>query len=220
MELVINNNGKNVTTSIIIAKVFNKRHDNVLRDISALECSESFAKSNFIPIQYQSRGRNYQAYAITKDGFSFLVMGYNGSKAAKFKEDFIREFNNREQLLLNEDYILQRAMSILTERTKALEGQLLALAPKVEYYDKVMESSSTYTSTQVANELGMSAFKMHLLLHDLRVIYKVSGQWVLYSEYRGNDYMRSKTITYGQGYSKIVPRWTEKGRAFIHSKLK
>lgn len=31
-------------------------------------------------------------YEITKDGFSFLVMGYTGAKAFKFKVDFINEF--------------------------------------------------------------------------------------------------------------------------------
>ena len=30
---------------------------------------------------------------MTKDGFSFLCMGFTGKKAAKFKEDYIEEFN-------------------------------------------------------------------------------------------------------------------------------
>lgn len=37
---------------------------------------------------------------LAKDGFSFLVMGYTGAKAAQFKEMFIAEFNRREALLL------------------------------------------------------------------------------------------------------------------------
>ena len=38
-------------------------------------------------------------YYITKDGFTFLVMGYKGKKAAGFKEAYIREFNKMESFL-------------------------------------------------------------------------------------------------------------------------
>ena len=43
----INEQNQNVTTSIIVAETFIKRHSDVLRDIRELGCSEDFNKRNF-----------------------------------------------------------------------------------------------------------------------------------------------------------------------------
>lgn len=51
---------------------------------------------------------------MTKDGFSFLVMGYTGAKAGQFKEMFIAEFNMREAMLKSDDYILARRRFCIT----------------------------------------------------------------------------------------------------------
>lgn len=86
--------GKALTTSLIVARVFGKEHKNVLRDIENLSCSETFNRLNFERITYKdARNREQTAYQMTKDGFSFLVMGYTGDKAGQFKETFINEFN-------------------------------------------------------------------------------------------------------------------------------
>ena len=94
-----NSNGNDVTTSLIVAQVFGKEHKNVVRDIENLSCSENFNRLNFERITYKdARNREQTAYEMTKDGFSFLVMGYTGTKAGEFKERFINEFNRREFL--------------------------------------------------------------------------------------------------------------------------
>jgi Rha family phage regulatory protein len=36
---------------------------------------------------------------MTRDGFAFLVMGYRGKKTARFKEDYIRRFNQMESFI-------------------------------------------------------------------------------------------------------------------------
>ena len=103
MELVLIVNDKVQTTSRVIAETFEKEHKNVLRDIEALDCSEEFAALNFEPISYEDAyGRPQREYSITKDGFTFLAMGYRGEKAAKFKEAYIEAFNKMEQILLNQ----------------------------------------------------------------------------------------------------------------------
>lgn len=40
-----------------------------------------------------------KAFRLTRDGFTFLVMGYTGEKAAKFKWAYIDEFNKQQALL-------------------------------------------------------------------------------------------------------------------------
>jgi len=88
--------GKAVVSSRKVAEIFNKRHDNVLMDIRNLDCSKEFWLLNFEERNYKSRGKKYPEYLMTKDGFTFLVMGYRGKKAAKFKEAYIKRFNEME----------------------------------------------------------------------------------------------------------------------------
>lgn len=83
--------------SLSVAKFFEKRHDNVVRDIENLDCSDEFNHLNFEEIKYKDeKGRKQKAYAMTRDGFIFLVMGYRGKKAAYFKELYIKRFNEME----------------------------------------------------------------------------------------------------------------------------
>lgn len=86
--------------SLQVAEYFEKHHDKVVRDIEALDCSEEFNTANFGVIKYtDSRGRKQKAYAMTRDGFMFLVMGYRGKKAAAIKEAYINRFNQMEKFI-------------------------------------------------------------------------------------------------------------------------
>lgn len=102
-ELVFRNaNGVPITTSYLVAETFKKPHYQVLRDIDNLECSDCFRESNFV-FSFKIReiangGHKEDRYcSITKDGFTFLAMGYTGKKAAEFKEKYIAAFNAMEQ---------------------------------------------------------------------------------------------------------------------------
>lgn len=93
-----------VTTSLQIAQTFGKQHKDVLRDIRRLECSPQFIGRNFALYHYISKlnenvSRKLPMYYITRDGFTFLVMGFTGKVAAKFKEDYIDAFNTMEKTL-------------------------------------------------------------------------------------------------------------------------
>ncbi|EEU9450046.1 transcriptional regulator [Escherichia coli] len=90
-------NGRAITTSVAIAEFFGKRHDNVLRAIANIECSEKFNALNFEDVTYtDAKGEKRPMYQITKNGFVFLVMGFTGKKAAAFKEAYIAEFDRME----------------------------------------------------------------------------------------------------------------------------
>lgn len=89
-----------ITTSRVVAEVFEKRHDNVLRDIEGLKLNLLDFEEIYIEDSYlDSKGRKQKMYLINRDGFSLLVMGYTGEKALKFKLDFIKAFNAMEQEL-------------------------------------------------------------------------------------------------------------------------
>lgn len=105
-KLVIITDKKAVTSSLTIASVFEKQHKDVLRAIENLDCSEDFRQRNFAPtVSYRpnpSGGKDIQspAYNITRDGFTFLAMGFTGPRAARFKEEYIAAFNLMEKMLL------------------------------------------------------------------------------------------------------------------------
>ncbi|MFS1463847.1 Rha family transcriptional regulator [Vibrio lentus] len=93
-DLVFNQDEQIRTTSLKIAEAFNKRHDDVLRRLRSLECSQDFIDRNFTGNKYKDRrGRSLPLYEMTKDGFMFLVMGFTGTKAAHIKEAYINAFN-------------------------------------------------------------------------------------------------------------------------------
>lgn len=93
--------GRVVANSRDVATAFGKRHDNVLRDIERLDCSQEFAALNFeeTPYTEPQNGQTYRSYNLTRDGFVFLVMGFTGREAAKFKEAYILAFNRMEEEL-------------------------------------------------------------------------------------------------------------------------
>jgi len=97
-------NGLVFCSSRQVAESFNKRHDNVLRDIentidSLLKIEESDWKNNFIESSYKERGKKYPEYLLSRDGFTLLTMGFTGEKALRFKIAYIKRFNNMEAFI-------------------------------------------------------------------------------------------------------------------------
>jgi Rha family phage regulatory protein len=86
--------GKFVATSLEVAEMFDKEHKNVLRHIRDLSCSQEFRHRNFAESSYMSaQNKQMPMYEITKDGFIFLVLGFNGNKVSRLKEMIIESSN-------------------------------------------------------------------------------------------------------------------------------
>ena len=86
--------GQITTTSNQVAEHFGKRHADVIRAIRKLDAPAEFTERNFALSEFtDSTGRVLPAYRITRDGFTLLAMGFNGTKALKFKLAYIAAFN-------------------------------------------------------------------------------------------------------------------------------
>jgi Rha family phage regulatory protein len=125
-QLVVNQNGSPVTSSRMVAEKFNKRHDNVIRSIKKIDCSDKFRALNFEESTYLQNSsvgapKEQTEYIITKDGFTFLVMGFTGKEAAKFKEQYIEAFNQMEaELKQQQNQLPAKTTEILLQLTNVV----------------------------------------------------------------------------------------------------
>ena len=92
-EEILTDNSRNVPEH------FEKQHKDVLESIRNLTAENSATKSMFIETSFESRGKFYPQYELTRDGFSLLVMGFTGSKALEWKLKYIEAFNEMEREL-------------------------------------------------------------------------------------------------------------------------
>lgn len=139
----------------------------------------------------------------------------------------------------NDDEAIAYAMQVLNRRLEESKAekerleqqnrlqseQLKLAAPKVQYVDNVLRSVNTYTVTQLAKELGFNSGEaLNKKLKEMRVQYKQSGQWLLYTDYSGKGYTKTKTESFTRNDGSIGTNtytvWTEVGRAFLHSLFK
>ena len=105
-----------------MAETFGKRHDNVLKDIRELDCSDEFRLLNFEESTYlNSQNKKQPMYYMTRDGFAILVMGYNGEKAMRFKEAYIKQFNAMEKALRGKLIEREKGIAVRQSLTKALQ---------------------------------------------------------------------------------------------------
>lgn len=96
--------GKPFCTSRQIAGTFGKEHKHVLQSIresieTTSKVAADFSAANFIESRFKDRGKFYPEFLLTKDGFSYLAMGFTGKKAAAFKIAYINRFNRMEEFI-------------------------------------------------------------------------------------------------------------------------
>lgn len=118
----------------------------------------------------------------------------------------------------------------LTEQASTIKQQnkqIDELQSKATYLDQILQSKSTVTTSQIAQDYGMSAKRFNKLLHDLKIQRKVNGQWILFAPYTERGYVHSETINLpvvvnGVEYTKTVmhTKWLQSGRLFLYNMLK
>lgn len=168
--------GKVVVSSRDIADKFGKKHFHVLRDIETLECSKDFTESNFGCSEYtDSTGRKLPEVLMTRDGFTFLAMGFTGAKAAQFKEAYIAEFNRMEAELkkrnegeslmkvLSDPHAVLKIVGALAEerdKNRALEAKIEEDRHHV-LFSKVSQASKDCISVnQLAKDINKMGYPM------------------------------------------------------------
>ncbi len=141
--MVFQKSGQIFTTSLDIADKFGKTHRDVMRAINNLSCSTEFSLRNFAQSDStNSRGKKIRIYHITRDGFSFFVMGFTGKESAAWKEKYIDAFNRLESAYKRQqdpEHLLLR-----TDSKKIRRGQADAIQAFIEYAKENGSNSANY----------------------------------------------------------------------------
>lgn len=171
-------------------------------------------------------------YALTIDTAKEISMLQRTEKGKQARRYFIECEKLVQNPVSNLSKIDLAQMVIESEREKErlqIQNQLQSeelqkQAPKVAYYEEVLQSKSTYNTNQIAKELGTSAITLNKKLRDLGVQYKQGGTWLLYHKYQNKGYTKTQTYPFvdsnGNTQTSMQTVWTEEGRLFIHKILK
>lgn len=186
LSLVAVENKHAVTTSLRVAEVFGKEHYNVMKAIKSLDCSEEFRAVNFnaSKIDYQNGNIKKQLpmYYITRDGFMFLVMGFTGKTAAKWKEAYIKAFNEMEAKIRAE----QMAKAIEEHDRK-----------EAEEYEKLLEREEREGAAIDARVAAMPPAKSRKRQAEPQTTTAEDG--IIIEDYNGRRVVSSLTLAKLQG---------------------
>lgn len=101
----------------------------------------------------------------------------------------------------------------------AQDKQIKIAAPKADYYDKTLASTSCMTTTQVADDLHITAHTLNRKLQEIGIIYSQSGQWHLKMPYKKWNLAGTRTYNYqssnGEVVTKVTLVWNQRGKRFI-----
>lgn len=189
-----------------------------------------------------SIGRIQKPTIINESGLYSLILSSKLPNAKKFKRWVTSEIlpsirkngmYATDELLDNPDLLIAAATKLKEEREKnrilneinEKQTQIIGeLKPRADYTDKILKNTGLVTITQIAKDYGMSGQALNKMLHELKVQYKQSDQWLLYRNHQGKGYTASETqeITRSDGRLdiKMNTKWTQKGRLFIYELLK
>ena len=196
VNLVNVENSQVVTTSLKVAEIFGKNHSHVLRSIKQLECSEDFRASNFGLSKFTYSNGNIKKqlpmYYITRDGFMFLVMGFTGKTAAKWKEAYIKAFNEMEAKIRAE----QMAKAIEEHDRKEAEEHD---RKEAEEYEKLLEREEREEAAIDARVAAMPPAKSRKRQAEPQAGANEQTGGIIIEDYNGRRVVSSLTLAKLQG---------------------
>ena len=232
-------------SSLEIAKLTGKPHNDVLKAIRAMEPAwEKVTEGKFSRSEYKdSTGRSLPCFNLTRKECLYVATKFNDEARAKLvirweeleqkaRAQMMRlpDFTNPAEAARAwaEQYEQKTALAIENKRLEdeniqlALENQ--ELKHDKNYLDLIMRSKALLTISQIAQDYGMSGKALNKKLSEMGIQYSINGQWILYAKYKDCGYVSSRSIdiTRSDGRPDVVlhTEWTQAGRKFLYEELK
>lgn len=156
--------------------------------------------------------------------------GYIASTNADTPEDIMaravlvaqQTLARREQRIKELEEQGRRQELVIEQKDEQIDlqcKQIKEAAPKADYYDKTLASTSCMTTTQVADDLHTTAHALNRKLQEIGIIYSQSGQWHLKMPYKGWNLAGTRTYNYqssnGEVVTKVTLVWNQRGKRFV-----
>ena len=248
-DLIQFGESRQTMSSLEIAKLTGKPHNDVMKAIRAMEPSwEKVSQGKFSlssrKVEQPNGGiREYPCYELTKTECLYVATKFNDEARAKLVLRWEElEQKQRAQMLQLPDFTdpAEAAMAwakeykekkVLAIENKKLEEENIQLAAENQelkhdknYLDLIMRSKALLTVSQIAQDYGMSGKALNKQLAQMGIQYSINGQWILYAKYKDCGYVSSRSIdiTRADGRPDVVlhTEWTQAGRKFLYEELK
>lgn len=211
-----NHNQKSMT-SLEIAELVNKRHDNVKRTIENLIDLEVIARPQIEDMQNVVNNRPYttQVYVFKGEQGKLDSITVVAQLCPEFTAALVKrwyELENQQQLPQS----FAEALQLAADQAKQLELQ----APKVSFYDTLADRTTLMNATQVAQKIKMSAQKLNKILDALNVYShavkrgRVFKQWFIdqgYGELKETELGYSQAMFTTKGEQWVFEQLTNEG---------
>ena len=193
----------------------------------------------------QTAGGTQQALFVNEDGLYDVILDSRKPEAKQFRKWVTSEVlptirktggylattqeDTPELIMARALQVAQRTIDSHKQQLQIAQGtieaqqeELKAIAPLADYTREVLQSTSTFTATQIAKDLGMSAVTLNSKLRRLGIQFYQSGQWFLTAKYQGRGYTDMRIAKYVDSRTDEVKTsqslvWTERGRLFINT---
>ena len=208
------NNDEQRMTSLEIAQLTGKPHNDVLKAIRKMESAwEKVNGGNFSLVNYQDqKGESRPCYSLTKTECLYIAAKFNDEARARLVLRWEElELAHRGQspcakelrLLACDEAVLNEADEILGEELDELNRY----------------SDHCYTPTDIGRPFGLEGHDLNSFLADRGIIRWARGQWMLTPKYQHKGLTENRCFFYHgrNGRRKMESRlvWTEEGRQFI-----
>lgn len=186
-------------------------------------------------------GQNREVWMLTESGLYEVLMQSRKPIAKQFKKGIkaiLKEIRKTGGYIATTqedtpELIMARALQVAQatiDRHKkqlefaneriALQGeQLKSQAPKVDYYDQVLQSEGTMTTRQLAMSIGMTANTLNKKLCNAGIQFRQSGMYILRSPYSSYNLTGVRSYPYttsdGRTLTKQYLVWNERGKQFV-----
>ena len=227
MTQIIHINKVQTMTSLEIAELTGKQHNDLMKAIRKMELAWLKVNGgNFSLVEYRDKkGELRPCYQLTKTECLYVATKFNDEARAKL-------------VLRWEELEMADVRKATGRRTEFGNGKMadvrylpepkkiLALADEIIGDGLRMmnePAEDTLTATQVAKTFNMTTLDFNAVLRDMGIQYRRGGHWNICDDLADRDFVRMRThVSYslkGEKKVKVYMTWTMNGLRFLNAKL-
>lgn len=200
--------------SLEISELVQSRHDKVKQSIERLVERNVIAQPPMRVMQKEANNRIYdvEVYVFTGEQGKLDSITVVAQLCPEFTAALVKRWYELENAQPKLPQTFAEALQLAADQARQLE----IAAPKVQYFDTVVERSTLLNATQVAQKIRMSAMAMNKLLDELNVYSRgvkrarVFQQWFID---KGLGELKQTDLGFSQ------PMFTTKSEAWVIEKL-